>query len=84
MNETSTEPPNGIGALTFTPFFAGNVILAVIFAMILSVHMALTVRYWRYYGYAFGMLSGLLLEILGCVAKVKLAHNRADKSSYIM
>lgn len=82
MNETSE--PNGIGALTFTPFFSANIILAVLFAILLSVHMALTVRYWRYYGYAFGMLSGLLLELLGCIAKVQLSHNRADRSSYIM
>jgi hypothetical protein len=84
MNETNTELPNGIGALNFTPFFTANVILAILFAIFLSVHVVLTIRYWRYYGYALGMLSGLLLELLGCVAKVKLSHNRADKSSYIM
>lgn len=84
MNETSTKPPNGIGALTFTPFFAANVVFAIVFSILLLAHVILAARFRHYYGYAIGMLGGLLLEVLGCVAKAKLSHNRADKNSYIM
>jgi len=84
MNETTSNSPNGIGAISFTPIFAANVVFAVIFSILLSIQLILTARFWHYYGYAIGMLGGLLLEVLGCVAKAKLSHNRTDKDSYIL
>lgn len=83
-NTTSQVPPNGIGALSFTPLLAPNAIFVTIFTFLLLIHIALAIRFWRFYGYAIGMLGGLLLELLGYVAKVQLSHSRANKNGYIM
>lgn len=83
-NSTQRIPPNGIGALTFTPVLAANAVFVAIFAILLFVQALLTIKFWRHYGYAIGMLCGLLLEMLGCVAKVQLSHNRHNKNAYIM
>ena len=85
MNNTASEiPPNGVGALPFTPQYKTNAAFVAIFTILLLVQTLLTIRSRRYYGYAFGMLSGLLLELLGYVAKVQLSHNRLNKNAYIM
>ncbi|CAI6089140.1 unnamed protein product, partial [Clonostachys chloroleuca] len=39
---------------------------------------------WRFYGYAIGMVGGLLLELVGYVAKVQLSYNQSNKNAYIM
>ncbi|UKZ80774.1 hypothetical protein TrVFT333_008539 [Trichoderma virens FT-333] len=83
-NGTSHIPPNGIGALSFTPMLAPNAIFVTVFTILLIIQLVLTVRFWRYYGYAIGMLGGLLLELLGYVAKVQLSHSRTNKNGYIM
>ncbi|GES64364.1 related to phospholipid-translocating ATPase [Aspergillus terreus] len=83
MNSTSTSY-HGPGRISFTPLLAANAILTTIFTVLLLVHMLLAIRFWRFYGYAFGMLGGLLLELLGYVAKVQLAHDRSNKNAYIM
>ncbi|KAL6910460.1 RTA1 domain-containing protein [Trichoderma evansii] len=84
VNGTSHIPPNGIGAVSFTPLLAPNAIFVTIFTIIFIIQIILTTRFWRFYGYAIGMLGGLLLELLGYVAKVQLSHNRANKNGYIM
>ncbi len=87
MNSTAppdTGSPNNVPALPFTPALAPNAVFLTIFVLLLAAQLVLAVRYWRFYGYAIGMVSGLLLESLGYVAKVQLAHNRKNKSAYIM
>ncbi|PTB79152.1 hypothetical protein M440DRAFT_1436501 [Trichoderma longibrachiatum ATCC 18648] len=83
-NTTSQVPPNGIGALSFTPLLAPNALFITIFTILLLIHVLFAIRFWRFYGYAIGMLGGLLLELLGYVAKVQLSRNRANKNGYIM
>ncbi|KAL9489428.1 hypothetical protein ACSS6W_001705 [Trichoderma asperelloides] len=84
INSTSQIPPNGIGAVSFTPLLAPNAIFVTLFILIFIIQIILTFRFWRFYGYAIGMLGGLLLELLGYVAKVQLSHNRANKNGYII
>lgn len=76
--------PNGVGALSFTPVLVPNVVFLVLFIALFVCQIALTVKFWRFYGYAIGMLGGLLLELLGYAAKVQLSKNRMDKNGYIM
>lgn len=83
-NSTSNIPPNGIGALPFTPLLAPSAVFVTIFIILFLIHILLAIRFWRYYGYAIGMVCGLLLEMLGYVAKVQLAHDRMNKNGYIM
>lgn len=82
MSETTS--PNIVASLFFTPLPVPNVVFLSIFATLLLVHAVLAILFWRFYGYAIGMLGGLLLELLGYVAKVQLSHNRRKKDTYIM
>ncbi|ATY65734.1 RTA1 domain [Cordyceps militaris] len=87
MNSTLNQigiPPNGIGALRFTPLLAPSAVFSSIFAVLFSLHLVLAVLFRKYYGYAIGMVCGLLLEMLGYIAKVQLAHSRTNKNAYIM
>ncbi|KAK9236477.1 RTA1 like protein-domain-containing protein [Lipomyces kononenkoae] len=84
MNSTSNVGPNGVGTLPFTPLFGINAFFTSVFAVLLLVQLTFTVLFWSFYGYAIGMVCGLLLELLGYVAKVLLSHNREDKNGYIM
>lgn len=76
--------PNGVGALTFTPELTPNVIFLVLFIALMLGQIGLAVKFWRYYGYAIGMIGGLLLELLGYAAKVQLSNDRMNKNGYIM
>lgn len=77
--------PNSIASLSSTPLLAPNAVFLSIFAgLLLLLHAVLAILLWRSYGYAIGMLGGLLLELLGYVAKVELSHNRGNKDAYIM
>ncbi|KAJ4155055.1 hypothetical protein LMH87_000321 [Akanthomyces muscarius] len=87
MNFTSNGthiPPNGIGALPFTPLLAPAAVFVAIFAILFAFHLVLAVLFPRFYGYSIGMVCGLLLEMLGYIAKVQLAHDRTNKNGYIM
>ncbi len=87
MNTTFNQiniPPNGIGALPFTPLLAPSAVFASIFAIFFFLHLILAVVFRKYYGYAIGMVCGLLLEMLGYIAKVQLSHSRTNKNAYIM
>jgi hypothetical protein len=85
MNSTSLEiHPNSEGVLSFTPLYAPNAIFVAIFTILLLVHCILAYVYSKFYGYAIGMIGGLLLELLGCTAKLMLSHNPENKNGYIM
>jgi hypothetical protein len=83
-NSTINKPPNGEGALPFTPLLAPSAIFTTIFGILFALHLFLAYKFRRYYGYAIGMVCGLLLEFLGYIAKVMLSKDRRDKNGYIM
>jgi len=86
MNATdATEPPlSNIGVLPFVPLYGPNAFFLALFFILLATQLFLTFRFWRSYGYAIGMLGGLLLEVLGYAAKVMLSQNHRNKNGYIM
>lgn len=55
----------------------GNIFFAVAFGLLLPIHIFLG---WKHktWGFLFGMFSGLLLEVLGYVARVQM-HFGYDK-----
>lgn len=83
MNATDVSY-HGPGRISFTPLLAPNAIFTSVFTILLLIHLFLAISFWCFYGYAIGMLGGLLLELLGYVAKVQLAHDRSNKNGYIM
>lgn len=84
MNATGLKSTDHIGVLPFTPVYAPNAFFLSIFTILLVVQLILTYFYWRSYGYAIGMLGGLLLELLGYAAKLMLSQDRKNKNGYIM
>lgn len=75
---------NAIAALSFHPLLIPNVIFCILFAVLLFCQVILCCIFYHYYGFAIGILGGLLLEMLGYIAKVRLSSNQHDKSFYIM
>ncbi len=84
MNTTAPPSPDHIGALSFVPSYAPNAFFLAVFVILLFAQIVLTYFFWRSYGYAIGMLGGLLLEVLGYAAKVMLSRDRGSKDGYIM
>lgn len=84
MNGTGLNSTDRIGALSFTPLYAPNAFFLSIFTILLVVQIVLTCSFWRFYGYAIGMLGGLLLELLGYAAKLMLSQDHTNKNGYIM
>ena len=70
--------------LGFTPLYIPNVIFLVFFSLSLTGHFISSIIFRRRYGYAIGMLAGVLLEVLGYDGKVQLSQNREDTNAYIM
>ncbi|CAK7229118.1 hypothetical protein SCUCBS95973_007112 [Sporothrix curviconia] len=75
---------NGVGALPFTPLMVPAVVFAILYGVLMFLQLIVAARFWRYFGNAIGMICGLLLELLGYVAKVMLSHDRFNKSGSIM
>ncbi|KAL3952766.1 hypothetical protein ACCO45_012709 [Purpureocillium lilacinum] len=84
MNATGLNSTDHIGALPFTPMYGPNAFFLSIFTILFVVQIVLTYFFWRSYGYAIGMLGGLLLELLGYAAKLMLSQDRRNKNGYIM
>ena len=83
-NNTFHESPNGEGILPFTPAYAPAAFFTAYYAIMLFCHCILAFAYRKYYGYAIGMICGLLLELLGYIAKVMLSNDRKNKNGYIL
>lgn len=80
----TTVPTNGIASLSFTPQYAPNIAFLVTFSTLLLAQTALAVMFPRFYGYAIGMIGGLILEVVGYAAKLMLSKNPENKNGYIM
>ncbi|KAI5460125.1 RTA1 like protein-domain-containing protein [Mariannaea sp. PMI_226] len=84
MDNSTSIPPNGIGAIDFKPILAPNAIFLTIYVLLLALQCLMAIKFWRFYGYSIGMIGGVLLELLGYVAKVQLSNSSANKNAYIM
>lgn len=83
MNATTPITTGGEGQISFTPQCAPNEFFLAIYALLIPTQLILSVTSLRFYGYAIGMLGGLILELVGYIAKVQLCHNHDAKGSYI-
>lgn len=60
--------------VTYVPTLEGNSLYLALFSVFLVVQTFLGIRY-KTWGFLTGMIGGLLLEILGYVARVKMHDN---------
>lgn len=72
---------NEYGQIRYIPSLAGNVFYLAFFALLLLCQCALGIRY-RTWGYLVGLFCGLVLEILGYVARIQLHYDVFDKNKF--
>jgi hypothetical protein len=66
--------PLSFAQFTYVPNLAGNVLFLALFALMLIAQIFFGIRY-RTWGFLAGMVGGLLLELLGYIARIKLHEN---------
>jgi len=75
--------PLELAQVRYDPTLAGNALYLSIFALLLFIHIFLGIRYrtWGYFGAMFG---GLVLEIVGYGARVKMHYNPFLSDPFLM
>jgi len=75
--------PLELAQVRYDPTLAGNALYLSIFALLLCIHIFLGIRYrtWGYFGAMFG---GLVLEIVGYGARVKMHYNPFLSDPFLM
>jgi hypothetical protein len=75
--------PLSMAHVTYLPSLPGNALYAALFGLCLIVQIFLCVRY-RIWGFLGGMFGGLVLEIVGYVARIMMHSNPFTKSNFLM
>ena len=67
----------------YIPTLAGNALLLAIFAFLIIPQVGLGIKY-KTWGFMGAMLGGLLLEIIGYVARVQMHANPFSQDPFLM
>lgn len=67
----------------YIPTLAGNALLLGIFAFLIVPQVALGVKY-KTWGFMGAMLGGLILEIIGYVARIQMHNNPFAQDPFLM
>lgn len=70
-------------ALGYVPSLGGNVVFIVIFALLIPFQVYLGIRH-RTWGYMAGLIGGLILEIIGYVARVQANSDPFGENPFLM
>lgn len=71
------------GQLRYIPSLAGNAFYLALLSLVTLAQALLGIRY-RTWGFMFGMLGGLALEILGYVARIQLHYDDFNNTHFII
>ena len=74
---------NLLGYMSYFPSLAGNAFFAALFGLCLLPQIFLGIRY-KTWGFLIAMAGGLILEILGYVARILMRDNMFTNSYFIM
>ena len=69
--------------LTYLPTLPGNALFAALFGLCLITQILISVRY-RTWGFLGGMFGGVLLEVIGYVARILMHSNPFTQSNFLM
>jgi hypothetical protein len=72
-----------IGFMSYFPSLAGNALFAALFGLCLLPQIYLGIRY-KTWGYLVSMSGGLILEVLGYVARILMRDNMFTDTYFIM
>lgn len=67
----------------YVPTLAGNALYIAIFALLLLVQIFLGIRYHTW-GFLGGMIGGMILEVIGYVARVQMHYNPFTSNPFLM
>ena len=68
---------------TYRPSYGGNIFFAALFGAFILPNAWLGIKY-KTWGYMAGMIIGLVLEILGYVARIMLHDNPWDGNAFLL
>jgi hypothetical protein len=72
-----------LGNMNYYPSLGGNAFFAAVFGVLLLVQLVLGIRY-KTWGFLIGMSGGLILEVLGYVARILMRDNMFTNTYFIM
>jgi hypothetical protein len=75
--------PLVLAHVNYVPNLGGNVLFAVIFGLALAAQIFFTIKY-KTWGYGAAMLGGLILEIIGYVARIQMHSNPFKDDPFLM
>lgn len=67
----------------YRPSYGANLFFAILFAVLLVPHLGLGI-YYRTWGFMVGMVCGLILEVLGYIARVMLHNNPFESNAFLL
>lgn len=75
--------PMSMANMDYVPSLAGNLIFVFLFAVVLIVQLFLSIRH-KTWSYLVAMTGGLVLEIIGYVARVQMHSNPFTSNPFLM
>lgn len=75
--------PLAYASVDYVPNLAGNALYLALFSLFLVIQVFLGIRY-RTWGYMVGLVGGLVLEIIGYVARVQMHYNPFLSNPFLM
>ncbi|KAH8593082.1 RTA1 like protein-domain-containing protein [Bisporella sp. PMI_857] len=75
--------PLSCAQVKYLPTLAGNAVYATVFGLLLIVQLRLGIKY-KTWGFAVGMICGLLLEVVGYAGRIMLHDNPFDFNNFII
>jgi len=75
--------PLVLGQVEYIPTLAGNALYAAIFGILLVAQLFFGIRY-KTWGFMGGMLGGVLLELIGYIARIQLHDNPFKNNPFLM
>ncbi|GLA75071.1 hypothetical protein AtubIFM55763_006333 [Aspergillus tubingensis] len=75
--------PMSYAHITYLPNLGGNAFYIALFAFFIPVQLYLGIRH-RTWGYLFGAICGLILEVLGYIGRIYMRHNPFIDRWFIM
>lgn len=72
-----------IGYMSYFPSLAGNAVFAAVFGLCLLPQLYLGVRY-KTWGYLISMAGGMILEVLGYIARILMRDNMFTNTYFVM
>jgi hypothetical protein len=83
FNCTLKTCPIELAFVLYDPTLGGNVLYIALFSLLLPVQIFFGIRH-RTWGFLGSLIAGLVLEVLGYVARVQLHYNPFNKGPFVM